>query len=123
VDRTEHDEVVAAFVAAAAGGDLSALLRTLDPAVVLTSDCGGVVSAARRPVVGPDRVARFVLGTARKQEGRVVHVDVNGVTGLAVLDDDDRLRIVISLTVDDGKVRRVDLVLAPDKLTSDIRVP
>ena len=116
VDRAEHDEVVSAFVAAAAGGDLAALLRTLDPAVVLTSDGGGVVNAARRPVEGPDRVARFLLGVARKHEGSVVPVDVNGVTGLAVLDDDGRLHTVISLTVDGGRVRRVDLVLAPDKL-------
>lgn len=118
VDPSEHDAVVGAFVSAAAGGDLGALLRTLDPEVVLTSDGGGVVNAARRPVLGPDRVARFVLGLARKHEGRVVPVDVNGLTGLAILDGGDRLLSVVSLTVDAGRVRRVDMVLAPDKLPS-----
>jgi RNA polymerase sigma-70 factor (ECF subfamily) len=118
VDRSEHDGVVAAFVAAAAGGDLSALLRTLDPAVVLTSDGGGVVNAARRPVVGPDRVARFLLGLARKHEGNVVPVEVNGLTGLAILTETGDVRSVISLTVDEGQLRRVDIVVAPHKLRS-----
>ena len=117
VDRAEHDEVVAAFVAAAAGGDLSALVRTLDPDVVLTSDGGGVVSAARRPVVGDDRVARFVLGVAPKMAGEISTVDVNGRTGLAFRVG-DRLTAVMALTVADHLVRRVDIVLAPDKLRS-----
>jgi RNA polymerase sigma-70 factor (ECF subfamily) len=117
VDPTEHDEVVAAFVAAAAGGDLGALLRTLDPEVVLTSDGGGVVSAARRPVRGDDRVARFVLGLAGKLEGDVVPTDVNGRTGLAFVSD-DRLTAVMAFTVADGRIHRVDIVVAPDKLRS-----
>jgi RNA polymerase sigma-70 factor (ECF subfamily) len=115
VDRSEHDEVVAAFLAAAAGGDLSVLVQTLDPSVVLTSDGGGVVSAARRPVAGPDRVARFVLGVISKLQGDVATAQINGRTGLVVRED-DRLTTVISLTVSDGRVHRVDVVLAPDKL-------
>ena len=115
VDRSEHDEVVAAFLVAAAGGDLSALVQTLDPSVVLTSDGGGVVSAARRPVAGPDRVARFVLGVIRKLQGDVSTAQINGRTGL-VVHEEDQLTTVISLTVSDGRVHRVDVVLAPDKL-------
>jgi RNA polymerase sigma-70 factor (ECF subfamily) len=117
VDPAEHDEVVAAFVAAASGGDLAALVRTLDPDVVLTSDGGGVVSAARRPVLGDDRVARFVLGLAGRLEGDVVATDVNGRTGLAFVTD-GRLTAVMALTVADGRVCRVDIVVAPDKLRS-----
>ena len=114
-DQTEHDEVVAAFLTAAAGGDLTALVQTLDPSVVLTSDGGGVVSAARRPVEGPDRVGRFVLGVLRKLQGDVATAQVNGRTGV-VVHEEDRLTTVISITVHDGVVRRVDVVLAPDKL-------
>lgn len=60
--RAEHDRVVRAFAAAAAGGELRALIAILDPDIVLVSDGGGRVSAARRPVRGEDRVARFLLG-------------------------------------------------------------
>nr|BFF10207.1 hypothetical protein GCM10025699_15100 [Microbacterium flavescens] len=60
--REEHDAVARAFAAAAATGDLAALVAILDPDVVLRADGGGLVSAARRPVFGADRVARFLLG-------------------------------------------------------------
>jgi hypothetical protein len=45
-----------------ATGDLGALIRVLDPDVVLVSDGGGLVRSARKPVLAADRVARFPLG-------------------------------------------------------------
>ena len=99
-----------------AGGDLAGLVGLLDPAVVLTSDGGGVVNAARRPVLGPDRVARFMMGVAAKPTAAAyVPVEVNGRLGLAAMDG-DRLQVVLSFTVDGGLVTRIDIVLAPAKL-------
>lgn len=115
VDAPTHQAVVDAFVLAAAGGDLAGLVALLDPDAVLTSDGGGVVSSARRPVVGADRVARFVLGIARKSLAAIVPIDVNGRVGLAVMEG-DAVRGVIALTVDAAVVHRVDIVLAPAKL-------
>ena len=108
---------MAAFTAASAGGDVAGLLRALDPNVVLTSDGGGRVNAARRPVIGADRVARCILGIAGNvREGqRLEPVSVNGSTGLALYDG-DRIAIVISFTVQQAKITRLDFVLAPDKL-------
>ena len=62
VGTAEHAAAVTRFLEAAIGGDLAALVGALDPDVVLTSDGGGQVSAARRPVHGADRVARLLLG-------------------------------------------------------------
>ncbi|WP_432534107.1 RNA polymerase sigma factor SigJ [Kineococcus arenarius] len=117
VDPGEHRRVTAAFLAATAGGDLGALLALLDPAVVLTSDGGGVVSAARRSVHGADRVARFLAGLARKRlDGATVRVvGVNGGPGFAVADASGTV-LVGALTVVSGTVRRIDLVLNPAKL-------
>ncbi|GAA4702392.1 RNA polymerase sigma factor SigJ [Nocardioides conyzicola] len=119
VDATTHDRVVGAFLVAAAGGDLADLMRLLDPSVVLTSDGGGVVNAARRPVVGPDKVARFMAGIARK-DGEVELVEVNGRTGVAFRVA-GHLHSVVSFTVDGDRITRVDIVLAPDKLASVLR--
>ncbi len=44
---------------------MDALIAMLAPDVAWTADSGGKVSAARRPVVGADRVARLVLGLIR----------------------------------------------------------
>jgi RNA polymerase sigma-70 factor, ECF subfamily len=117
VDRAEHDRTVAAFVAAMAGGGLAALVTALDPDVVLTSDGAGAVAAARRPVVGADKVARFLLGLVAKATPgqRAAPVLVNGDQGLLVLDG-DRPSAVFALTTRAGRVVRVDVVRAPDKL-------
>ena len=64
-ERQQAEEVAARFMTVGIGGDIDALLAALAPDVVVTSDGGGVARAAIRPVVGPDRVARFLanLGT------------------------------------------------------------
>lgn len=117
VDRAEQQRVAAAFLAAAGGGDLAALVAVLDPDVVLTSDGGGVVSAARRPVHGADDVARFVLGVAAKAwpDAVVRPALVTGAPGF-VVERGGVPAVVGALTVATGRVVRVDLVLAPDKL-------
>ncbi|RIJ70302.1 sigma-70 family RNA polymerase sigma factor [Nakamurella silvestris] len=117
VDPAEHDAAVAAFAAAILGGDLAVLLSILDPDVVLTSDGGGKVSAARRPVHGADRVARFLLGIAQKRSGgeRIVPLEVNGTSGFGFVAGTG-LVLVGALTVRSGRVSRVDFVLAPEKL-------
>jgi RNA polymerase sigma-70 factor (ECF subfamily) len=116
-DAAEYRRVVEAFAAATTSGDLAALIRVLDPDVVLTSDGGGLVSSARRPVLGADRVARFLLGVlAKGQPGDAVdRVSVNGAPGFAVYQRGDLVTIV-SVTVTAGRVTRLDLVRAPDKL-------
>ncbi|HEX6446987.1 MAG TPA: RNA polymerase sigma factor SigJ [Streptosporangiales bacterium] len=118
VDESQHRRTVAAFTRAAADGDLDALLRTLDPSVVLTSDGGGEVTAARRPVSSADRVARFlahVVGRLGPHE-RLVEVTVNGEPGFAVVRGGQPV-YVGAVTVRDGLVRRVDVVAAPAKLS------
>ncbi|MGY1744268.1 RNA polymerase sigma factor SigJ [Blastococcus sp. SYSU D00695] len=118
VDGGEHRAVVDAFVRAAGTGDLAGLVALLDPDVVCTSDGGGRVSAARRPVHGADRVARFLLGVAAKGGGavRVQEVAVNGVPGLVFLAGDEPVVVVALTVVEGGRIARVDLVLAPDKI-------
>lgn len=120
VDRTAHDAVLGRFLVAAAGGDLEALLATLDPDVVLTSDGGGVVSAARRPVLGADRAARFLVGLVAKNVAKEVEVDlleVNGAPAIG-LREGGVLTSLVVLTVVGETVRRVDILRAPDKLAS-----
>jgi RNA polymerase sigma-70 factor (ECF subfamily) len=117
VDPAEHTATVRSFLRAATGGDLGALVAALDPDVVLTSDGGGKVNAARRPVHGADRVARFLLGVAAKvRPGETVRiVSVNGEPGLALFYQ-GQVSGVVSLTLSGTRIVRLDLVRAPDKL-------
>jgi RNA polymerase sigma-70 factor (ECF subfamily) len=113
----EHRRVVEAFATAATSGDLAELIRVLDPNVILVSDGGGLVTSARRPILGADRVARFLLGVvAKEQPGDVIApVVVNGAPGFAVYQQGE-LVTVVSVTVAAGRVTRLDLVRAPGKL-------
>lgn len=113
--------VVSAFASAAAGGDLDALLRVLAPDVVLTSDGGGRVRAALRPVVGAEKVARLLAGLVTQGAGRleVVPVLVNGEVGLVVRLADGGtvdVTVVVPHVDEQGRVAAVDMVRNPEKL-------
>jgi RNA polymerase sigma-70 factor (ECF subfamily) len=116
VDAENHRQTVTAFLSAAAGGNLQGLLSLLDPDVVATSDGGGQVSAARRPVAGADKVSRFIMGLFTVAPGREARlVMVNGTLGFAcfrrgVLD------FVASVTTVAGQIATIDIVRAPGKL-------
>jgi hypothetical protein len=85
IDRAEHDGVVRAFAAAANSGDLGALTSALDPNVVVRSDGGGVVTAARNRIEGADKVARYLLGALSKRQGsEVLEQETQDSLGFAV---------------------------------------
>jgi len=86
---------------------------------VLTTDAGGAVTAARRPVFGADRVARFLIGVAaaaaKSPQACAQLVSVNGAPGLAVVIG-DQVDSVVALTVRDLRIVRVDIIRAPEKV-------
>jgi RNA polymerase sigma-70 factor (ECF subfamily) len=61
-DASQRRRLVERFLAAARDGDVGGLKRLLAAEATSLADSGGRVSAARRPIVGGDRVARYLLG-------------------------------------------------------------
>ncbi|GIT78776.1 RNA polymerase sigma24 factor [Leifsonia sp. LS1] len=117
VPRAEHDRVVQAFGAAAAGGDLVALIAVLDPEAVLTTDGGGRVSAARRPVLGAENVARFLLGLAVKYPESVV-APQQTADGLGFeVRQEGVVTGILTFTVHAGLVTEIRMMRNPEKLT------
>lgn len=123
VSADERNRLLAAFVAAAQDGDLEALEAVLAEDVVALSDGGGVVLAARKPVVGRERVAQFLLGVIEKFTAGVVAVPVliNGEPGFIGIRDGAPMA---AWTVEIGPegVRRFLNVMNPAKL-SHLTVP
>ena len=69
----EHEEAVERLVAALNTGDVQGLMDVLAPDVVSVADGGGKVKgAARRPIVGAERLARYLIGGMSKLEGTLV---------------------------------------------------
>ena len=117
VDRRRQRELLTSFTAACAQGDLEGLKALLTEDIVLQSDGGGRVRAARRPIAGRAKVARFVLGILRKEPGEMETrvVSVNGQPGLAVYHGDN-LTSVLSLDVAGGRIQGIHIVVNPEKL-------
>jgi RNA polymerase sigma-70 factor (ECF subfamily) len=121
VDPEQNARITAEFMAAAAGGDVQAVMSMLAPDVVWTADGGGKASAARRPVVGAEKVARAVVGLVgrgmRVPDVRVDQVTCNAAPAIAIYIA-DRLEGVFTVEIVDGKITNFYAMRNPDKLAA-----
>jgi RNA polymerase sigma-70 factor, ECF subfamily len=120
----EHREVTERFLAAALGGDLSALMDILAPDVTLVADADGKSETPRQPVRGARAVAGFIVSMVPFwPPGLGVEiVQVNGGPG-ALITTEGWPFLVFALDIDeaDQRLREVNAVLNPDKLTALFR--
>jgi RNA polymerase sigma-70 factor, ECF subfamily len=118
-DEETSRRVTERFLAACANGDLDALLGVLAPDVVLVGDGGDKAKAPRRPILGSDKVSRFLLAIWDEGAGaanvRVLVTRVNGDPGIVATEADDPIGAVV-LDVTNGLVQTIYMVVNPDKL-------
>ena len=126
LDDVKRQSIAERFLAACVGGDIAPLLEMLSPDVTVIADGGGVVSAATRPVVGLDHVARFLLGITQKyakyiEDGMDIRIEippipVNGAPSIIAYAD-DKVLYVYTLDLDaDGRIRTIFGMANPEKL-------
>lgn len=118
-DRARARELTRVFLFACQEGDLTSLKAMLAADAFLVNDGGGKVSAARRPVHGADRVARFLRGVAAKAAPGVRYLEatVNGEPGVVIMLDGVILRAV-AVEVCGDLVTAVRIISNPDKLAA-----
>jgi RNA polymerase sigma-70 factor (ECF subfamily) len=119
VDRLEDARpVVGRLLAAVAAGDMDLVTSLLADDVVLVSDGGSDHHAARRPVVGPDRVARFLVNLGRRalDGGWAEPAVINGQGGAILRHADGTPAVVVEVEIVEGLASRLHLVVNPDKL-------
>ena len=114
-DLSRQREVTTAFLAAARGGDLAALVALLDADVTLTAD--GPASPSGRPTVlqGAALVARGASGAAaRAAHSQLALIDGNvGV----VYAPGGHLQLVLVFTVNPARrITAMDVIAEPDRL-------
>ncbi|MEU2033817.1 RNA polymerase sigma-70 factor [Nocardia amamiensis] len=117
-DRAERDHITQRFMAACSGGDLNALMDLLAPDVTSWSDGGGVVTAARRPLHGPDNVARWTLGVLAKPTVAGIVLEsayINGELG-ALAHIDGNPVAVFTYDIADGRIQNLRFQVNPYKL-------
>jgi len=111
------------FARAFSSGDASALTTLLAKDVGMWSDGGGKATAARRPLVGREQVANFLVGLYRaaKTAGMLGEVslrieDVNSEPAI-VLRVSGRLESLFVFSVDGDAITGIRAVRNPDKLS------
>jgi RNA polymerase sigma-70 factor (ECF subfamily) len=115
VDLDGQWAVVDAFLAAARDGDFERLVAVLDPEVVAQSD-GGM---ARPQMTSLTHGARAVAGQAmsfRRFTETATRVLVNGVPGGIAWNPDGTPFAVLALTVNGGRIVRIDILADPERL-------
>jgi RNA polymerase sigma factor (sigma-70 family) len=112
-DAAAQQEVVEAFLAAARDGDFDALVAVLDPDIVERVDTG---SGTLVVVRGAEYVARRAMAAAQLQPGLVARLAlVNGAAGWVALLD-GAVYAVAALTVANGRIMTMDILLDPARL-------
>jgi len=112
---SEREQVLKSFLAAAVTGDIQSLMDVLAPDVVLVTDGGGVKKSALRPILGRDKVVRFLDAVSAGLDVVADVVVVNGAPALRIVLDGE-LDTVASMVVEDGLVTGLYVVRNPAKL-------
>ena len=116
VDRSEQQRVVEHFLSAMTSGDLQGLMEVLAPDVVVVADGGGLVAAARHPIVGADKVVAFLSRFVTIAPTALVDtLWLNGTVGGQITLGGE-LSTVMSFVLDGGRISRVYAVRNPQKL-------
>jgi RNA polymerase sigma-70 factor (ECF subfamily) len=128
-----HNEVAGALMAALADGDVEAVVRLLHPEVTFTGDSNRRAPTAARVIHGPDKVARFLFGLARRYGPEWLSTNqlamVNGQLGSYTSGAPARggypamTPRVTAMTVRDGRVCAIWDVANPDKFTGSPLAP
>ncbi len=113
----DQQQLVVQFMETCANGDLPGLMNLLAEDITLWSDGGGQVHAARKPIYGASRVARFLLGISKKRPARffVRVAQVNHQPGLISYVDDQPFGVFV-FDINDGCIQAIRSIVNPDKL-------
>ena len=118
-DSERERQVVAAALNAVRAADVDGLINVLADDIVAWSDGGPNRRAARHPIMGSDRVARFLIGIAHHSVGidlTATPVTIGGDPGVRLANGDE-LYGVMAFRIVEGRIQSIRSVINPDKLS------
>ncbi len=126
VEKEHGRRIAEEFFAASRSGDTERLGALLADDVTIYADGGGKVLASTRPVVGSERVLKFLGGLMRWYEqemSRLVrYAFVNGLPGFVTIEGGGTLQTT-ALEIENGRISSIYVVRNPDKLQHVPRLP
>ncbi len=114
-----HKQLLTSFILAVQAGDQTALMQLLAEDVRLVADGGGKVpGAATQPVIGNKAVAQFAIGANTRFLPSVYQVEFSEVNyqPAVIVRADDKVLIVLTVEVEEGRLKTVRFMANPDKL-------
>ncbi|MCX6950647.1 MAG: sigma-70 family RNA polymerase sigma factor [Verrucomicrobia bacterium] len=117
VPDTDSERIAALFMQAAQTGDVGALSGLLAHDAIVYSDGGSFARAARRPILGVDRITRFFAGLAARH-GPAKYLQptpINGQPGF-VKGDGTTLTDAYAFEIGHGVIVALYIVRNPEKL-------
>jgi RNA polymerase sigma-70 factor (ECF subfamily) len=116
---SEQRRFLEAFIVAAQKGDLVALESLFAEDVVSYSDGGGLVRAARVPVLGRERVAKFIAAFSSHfwQGVRLAWVEVNGQESILISRYGEPVGLVTTEASEHG-IHQIMWLMRPSKLAA-----
>jgi RNA polymerase sigma-70 factor (ECF subfamily) len=119
VSAEEQERLATAFMAAALAGDIDEIRAALAADAILYSDGGGVVTAARKPIYGADKIARFLVGVQRKPafvpDIEYTLVRVNGDLGVRMVSPTSGFLAITAVQVQGGEIVAVRIFSNPER--------
>jgi RNA polymerase sigma-70 factor, ECF subfamily len=112
-----RERLTMSFLQACSAGDVAGLMALLREDATAISDGGGKVHAARKPLLGRDHVARFLIGVARKAppDVSIEPCELNDCPGVVVRAGGHAISAML-LEVDHELISAIHVVANPEKL-------
>jgi len=119
VEDEERQRLANAFLAASVSGDMEAIRSLLAADAIMYTDGGGVVTAARKPIYGADKIARFMVGVQRKSQFPddpvYTPVLVNGDPGVRMESASEGFLSIVAIEVAEGAVQGLRFFNNPER--------
>jgi RNA polymerase sigma-70 factor (ECF subfamily) len=119
VSEEERERLANAFLAASVSGDVEQIRALLAADAIMYTDGGGVVTAARKPIYGADKIARFLVGVQRKsqfpEDPVYTPVLVNGDPGVRMDSAAEGFLSIVAVEVGEGAVQGLRFFNNPER--------
>lgn len=120
--REQQAQLTEQFLRASSNGDMQGLLNLLTDDIIFIGDGGGKAPIARKPVHGPDNVARGTTGGMRFFAGMQTRLEeVNGQPALVGYLNGQPGGVLVC-EIEGRRIRRIYAIVNPDKLHKLIQI-
>jgi RNA polymerase sigma-70 factor (ECF subfamily) len=124
VDEEERQRLANAFLVASVSGDVEQIRELLAADAIMYTDGGGVVTAARKPIYGADKIARFMVGVQRKDaypdDPVFTRVLVNGDPGVRMDSEAGGFLSIVAVEVAEGAIQSIRIFNNPERFPVEV---